>query len=548
MPSRSSSSGPPGVPRTRTRRGPSWVSKSNVTSFLRCPYAFYMVDSGALSPAEAIDALGERLIEEGLAFEASITSEAAPLPAEMDLATALLTPGRVFGLPMLRHQELALRGVPDAVDTEGGALVPVEIKSHRAVQRTDELELAFYWRLLEPYRTAPGGSPRGRLVLRQDGAPVEVEIGLAAERFAELEAVIAQVREARLRGVRPRVCGCTVCSGPLRDQIAKATWAGRDLTLLWGISRVIAGHLEELGIRHFDELDDHSPFEIAMQLCARKVSVSAAQVRAWSEHARSYREGRAVMFGPPPPVDGSFIALDLEYDFGVWLTGALVCDGDRREHNYFWADNPDEERDALLALEAVLATYPGIPVVTWAGRSADLPQLRSAADRHRLMAVYDEVERRHVDLYLHAMKSMRIPHKELSLKAVADYFGVPKLSGISNGLEAGFLYAQYLRCVDPIERKRRQADLTAYNRDDLEATAGMLKVMRDGPEHWPAARPNKWDEQREQKRLPPRLRPRPRQTREERLAERRTWREADTAPIATTAPIVSEDNPQNLPF
>jgi hypothetical protein len=237
-----------------------------------------MVDSGRLSPADAIDALGERLIEEGLAFEEAITSEAAPLPPELDLASALLTPGRVFGLPMLRNQELAIRGVPDAVDTEGGALVPVEIKSHRAVQRTDELELAFYWRLLEPYRTAPAGSPRGRLVLRQNGEPAEVEIALGAERFAELDAVIGQVREARRRGVRPRVCGCSVCSGPLRDQIAKATWAGRDLTLLWGISRVIATHLEDLGISNFDGLDEHNPFEVAAQLCARKASVSAAQV------------------------------------------------------------------------------------------------------------------------------------------------------------------------------------------------------------------------------------------------------------------------------
>ena len=519
------------------------MSKSNVTSYLRCPYAFYMVDSGALSPAEAIDALGERLIEEGLAFEASITSEAAALPPEMDLAAALLTPGRVFGLPILRHQELALRGVPDAVDTEGGALVPVEIKSHRAVQRTDELELAFYWRLLEPYRTAEAGPPRGRLVLRQEGAPVELEIPLAPERFAELESVIALVREARKRGVRPRVCGCTVCSGPLRDQIAKATWAGRDLTLLWGISRIIAGHLEELGISNFDELDEHNPFEVAAQLCARRASVSATQVRGWCEHARSYREGRAVMFGPPPPVDGAFIALDLEYDFEVWLTGALVCDGDRREHNYFWADSAEEEREALMALEAICATYPEIPVVTWAGRTADLPHLRSAAGRHDLLAVYEEVERRHVDLYQHAVRSMRIPHKELSLKAVADYFGVPKLSTISNGLEAGFLYGQYRAATDPAERERRQAELTAYNCHDLEATAAMVKIMREGPEHWPAARPNRWEEQREQKALPPRLRPRPRITREERLAERRARREAREAETAA-----GEKNAGNLPF
>lgn len=510
-------------PQARSRRrGASWVSKSNVTSYLRCPYAFYLIDSGALSPADAIDALGERLIEEGVAFEASITAEAVPLPADVDLEAALLMEGRLYGLPMLSNEALRLRGVPDAVDRHAGTLVPVEIKSHREVRRTDELELAFYWQLLEPYRTAPAGPPRGRLVLRQDGAPAEVEVQLTAERFAELDTVIAKVREARLRGVRPRVCGCTVCSGPLRDHIAKATWAGRDLTLIWGIARKIAVHLEGLGVRDFDALDEHNPFELAASLVARKVSVSAGQVMGWSHHARSYRQGRAVMFGPPLPVGDSFIALDFEYDSALWVSGVLVCDGGRREHSFFWADTPEEEEEALLALEAVCATYPEIPIVTWAGVSADLPQLRYAAARHRLPHVFAEVERRHVDLYQHAIRSMRIPHPELSLKAVAHYFGIPKVSNIENGLEAGFLYAQYRRTTDPVERERRQAELVAYNRDDLEATAAMVGIMRDGPDRWPQALPNDWAKQREARpHLPGRIRPHVTLTREQRVGQRR---------------------------
>jgi|SRR5579875_817495 len=145
--------------RRRSRsRGPSWVSKTDVTSFLRCPYAFYQIDRGALAPSDAVDALGERLIDDGVAFEHSITAGTVPLPAGLDLAAAFLSGGRVYGLPPLRNQNLALHGVPDAVDARGGALIPVEIKSHRSVRRTDELELAFYWRLLEPYRTADPGS------------------------------------------------------------------------------------------------------------------------------------------------------------------------------------------------------------------------------------------------------------------------------------------------------------------------------------------------------------------------------------------------------
>lgn len=530
--------------RRRRGRGVTWVSKTHVTSFLRCPYAFYQVDSGALSPTDAIDALGERLIEEGLEFEQSITAQAVPLPPEIDLTTAFLGQGRIHGLPLLQNEPLRLCGIPDAVDARGGELIPIEIKSHRDLRRTDELELAFYWRVLEPYRTVANPEPRGILILRQDGGAQEVEVQLSPERFAELDTVIDQVREARKNGVRPRICGCTVCSGPLRDQIARQTWAGRDLTLIWGIARKIAVHLEDLGIADFDALDDHDPATLAGNLVTRRVNVSTDMVKGWSQHARSYREGRAVMFGAPPTLDESFIALDLEYDSAVWLTGALVCDHDRREHNYFWADTPDDEEEALLALEAMLATYPDLPVVTWSGTSADLPQLRYAAARHNLLHVFTDVDRRHLDLYQHAIHSMRIPHPELSLKAVADYFGIPKVSNITNGLEAGFLYAQYRHTQDPVERQRRQAELVAYNRDDLEATAAMVKIMCDGPECWPAPLANQWDQERaDHPTLPRRLRPTPALTRAERVAARRSY-------VASTgqAQISTPENPRNLPF
>jgi predicted RecB family nuclease len=242
-------------------------------------------------------------------------------------------------------------------------------------------------------------------------------------------------------------------------------------------------------------------------LCARKVSVSAAQVAGWMEHARSYSEGRAVMFGPPPPVGDAFIALDLEYDTSVWLTAVLLCEGDKLDHNYFWADTPQEEREALWALEAICATYPNLPIVTWSGCSADLPNLRVAATRHRLGHIYAEVERRHVDLFQHATRTMRIPDPELSLKAVAEYFGVPKVSAIVNGLEAQFRYHEYRSCRRPDERARLQAELVAYNRDDLEALTAMAGIMRRGPEQWPEPRANHWAEDRVRRPMPPRRRP-----------------------------------------
>jgi predicted RecB family nuclease len=533
---------PTPAPRRRRRAG-GWVSKSDVTSFLRCPYAFWQIDSGAVAAADAIDALGERLIEEGVMFEQSITAGVPPRPPELNLPDAFRSDTRIYDLPRLRNDSLGLRGIPDAVDPSEGALIPVEVKSHRDVRRTDELELAFYWRLLDPYRTGDPGEPRGRLILRRDGTPAETEVRLTPERFSELDSVIAQVRDARRHGVKPRVCGCTLCSGPLREHIATQTWAGRDLTLIWGIARQIATHLEALGINDFNALDSHLPEDVAASLCSRRVAVAAHQVRGWMEHARSYREGRAVMFGPPPKVGGSFIALDLEYDASVWLTAVLICDSGTMEHNYFWGNSRPQEREALMALEAICATYPELPIVTWAGISADLPKLRDACRRHRLDHIYHEVNARHIDLFQHATRTMRIPDPELSLKAVADYFGVPRISEISDGLEAQFLYECYRSSRDPGERARLQANLLVYNRDDLEATAAMAKIMRAGPETWPGVRPNRWDEDRAQQTMPPRRLPR------SSLTSRATVRHGRRVlPTGRGAPVRSSDESLGRPF
>ena len=256
--------------------------------YLRCPYAFWQLDQHLIDPAAASDPIGAQLVADGNQFHTTIAESARPL-AEAEphdpvsiindpglLWEALAGAAVVHGLPVLEHRDLQLYGIPDAVDPADGALIPIEVKSHRAVQRSDELELCFYWRL-EPYRTAASAPPRGRLVLRRDEQPVEVDIELTPARFVELEELIAGVRGARRDGVRPRVCGCTICSGPLRAEIARSTLRGRDLTLLFGVGRATAEALEAEGIRDYDALCAHDPADIALRLRPYGICRSRAQ-------------------------------------------------------------------------------------------------------------------------------------------------------------------------------------------------------------------------------------------------------------------------------
>ena len=368
----------------------------------------------------------------------------------------------------------------ERIQRRGGADRAAVDLPDRVVRHSDELELAFYWLLLEPYRTRPAGRPRGRLVLRRDEQPAELDIELTPAHFAEVHALIAQLRAARLDGVRPRVCGCTVCAGPLGEQILRRTRAGRDLTLIWGIGRRIAALLEDLGIHDYDALCACDPAELALALRPAGVCVSPLQVLAWAQHAASYRTAAPVRFGAPAPIGDAFIALDLEYDPlrpHVWLSGLLVVDGERREHTALWADDPDEERRALLALADICAQHPELEIVTGSGTGADLPRLRDAAHRHALDTVAAAVEVRHVDLYQHATRSIRLPIPDLKLSSVAGYFAIRKISTIPDGRQAQMLYERRQACADPQLRAALRVELTAYNRSDLEGLAAVKHAL-----------------------------------------------------------------------
>lgn len=238
-----------------------WVSKTQFLLYLRCPYAFFQIDAGYVAPDVMVDELGERLIEEGIEFEQSVTSTAVPLPAGVDFEQALTGDVPFHGLPVLRNEKRKIIGRPDGIDPAGGALVPIEIKSHKDVKRTDPWELAFYWMLLEPYRTRDqrDAEPRGRLILRRDGVPVEEPVDLEPEHFSKVRVTLQLIRSARYYGVKPRVCNCPACSGPLREQIAEATRANKDLSMIWGVGRHYARALEALGLTNYEALADCDP-------------------------------------------------------------------------------------------------------------------------------------------------------------------------------------------------------------------------------------------------------------------------------------------------
>ena len=108
---------------TRPSRTSSWVSKTDLTRYLRCPYAFYVVDRGLIPQNIAVNEPQARLIQEGVAFQAGIEAAAGIVIIEPGELRGRLAHEsiRVFGVPVLENPGLEIYGQPDAVDAAEGA-------------------------------------------------------------------------------------------------------------------------------------------------------------------------------------------------------------------------------------------------------------------------------------------------------------------------------------------------------------------------------------------------------------------------------------------
>lgn len=459
-----------------------WVSKSDVSRWVRCPYAFWLLYTEQIAFADTVTDFEFRLITEGNEFQSSFEAQ---IPTVEPVTTRTLkrfirkNPDIVlFQPPTLRNDARKILGRPDAIEIADGVLYPVEMKAHKDVQRLDVLELAFYWWLLEPWRTKEA-EPEGTLWLRRDGQPEAVRVPLPAHRFQSLGQLLVDLRRARQMGVRPRVCGCTVCSGVSREQIIRTVGLAKDVTMIAGIGRHYGPFLEsECGIATWDALLDCDPDQLSEQFRdGGYASVTPKEARRWILHAKAYRAATATLreAAEPFPIPSDYITLDLEYDEGgrIWLIGAYAVRGAERVELFCWAENDEQERRNLLQLLAFVETYRELPIVTWSGNSADIPTLHKAAARLDLET--EPLVSRHIDLYADwAIDNVRLPTAGSDLGSVSAYFGTARVSAIRGGFEAVNLFRQAAATQDAQLRAR----LIEYNRDDLDGLVSVIEGLR----------------------------------------------------------------------
>lgn len=455
----------------------SWVTKADLSAYARCPYAFWLVDSGQVPASGAMSGFTLSLVQASAEFERRVLAELAEpsscpgaVPSEASDGMA------VYGLGELENKELGLRGSPSAVRPGAGALVPLEVRSHRRPRGHDRVSLAFDWELLAPWRTRDV-EPEGILVLADEGSYRELTVRISPEDLAEARRLVAAVRSARAGGVEPRFCRCHVCSG--RPEVMAGARRRRDLALISGLDDAAARALAELGCDSYDALEGLDAGWVAARLKERNLGTSRASVERWQLHARSYAQGRALLVPGHRalPSLARHIALDLEWDLSgqIFLVGAALVEGDKVSCASWWAEQPEAELAALGSLREFLGLYPGLPVLTWNGAKADLPRIEARLAHHGAEGLLSGLAERHFDLLAWSRASLRLPVHSFGLKAVSAALGYPRGSALSAGTDAVAAFGAYRRSGNPALRDR----LVAYNRDDVVSLSYVARRLVD---------------------------------------------------------------------
>lgn len=244
--------------------------------------------------------------------------------------------------------------------------------------------------------------------------------------------------------------------------------------MIYGVRASRARALASLGISTLEHIRDCDPESVARDLRVHRHFVSESMVRSWKHHATSYFSEDPILFGETPLDFSSFIVVDFEYISAepgwIYLIGLSFVTENKTEVLQWWGNDPVEIRANLRRLGDQIERHPSLPVVTWAGETAEILELKKAVVKYGLDTLLQFLER-HLDIFRYAERNVRLPIPILDLKKVAAFFGVPRRSTINGGMEAEALYRRFKSSRSRSTKHGIKQSLLEYNRDDLRAVS-----------------------------------------------------------------------------
>ncbi|MFC9516450.1 ribonuclease H-like domain-containing protein [Nocardiaceae bacterium NPDC056970] len=469
---------------------PDWLTKSDLTQFLRCRQGFLLLRNGEVAESAAVGTAERIVMDAGTGFDRAARSEAIPIVDDagkpVAIADLFATDAFVLADHLFVNRHLRFRGIPDGINMASGELQPLEIKHRTQPQLSDLFELAFYWLLLEPHRLVPHANPVGWLQLADGagGRTDPIRFAIPADALAEVGEVATQARSALADGVEQFWCDCTVCRQYPRPQSLAARRTA-PVRVVSGIGFHTGKALVVSGIGTVGQLAELSREDIRSALAPSRLrSPSDKTIDGWKEHARVFiANSPKLKSGKHDSLPDRYIALDLEYQsYSPWAVWLLCAHAVGVESSHRITVFADESGQAALITEfaGFLAKYPDLPVVTWGGKSADLPALTRTIAHYSMPESFDDAAffealgSRHLDLHQWTKRALNLPIPRRGVKDVAESFGLPIDTDIGGGLMADNLWRRYRETGDA-ELKDR---LIAYNRSDVTILVGVCAHLK----------------------------------------------------------------------
>lgn len=460
-----------------------WISKQDLVEYLRCEYRVYLSLSKGIPISEMKETvLLRKLMEKGLEYESNVVQDIQPMEVHTkESIEPLRKESLIIQVPQVfRNHDLGIQGIPDLIDTKKGEFLPIEIKNHKEVYYTDELELAFYWLLLNPIRSKRA-TPRGYVVLNNDEI---VEVRITKNHLFEVEDLLDDIRDLIDRGARPCLTQeCKLCKieKECREEVIKSG----GLTAIYNISYTRERQLNDIGIKNISDLMQIDEVDINTKFMSQfRNTPGINELFRMKCHASSIANRKPVLFGNEDLLNNlispPLLILDLEYDPEgiIWLVGLCIKENDRVRYMHYFAENAsrEEERKLLDSLVNIKNKYPNHLLVTYSGTSADLPQLEKSCKRHKIYPrIYNMIIENHIDLYQVLINNLRFPIASMGLSDMEEYLNIERKSNITSGLEALMLYDRYLRTKKENVKKELRNELCTYNKDDVASTLSIIK-------------------------------------------------------------------------
>lgn len=239
-------------------------------------------------------------------------------------------------------------------------------------------------------------------------------------------------------------------------------WLQFELELVYGVGPRTAEGFRTGGIRSLDQLTDHPRFGAA----ARQVLRAIEQRDVLTLLNLGASDAALLSFYQP----GELVFMDIETTSlystqPLFMVGLLSADGGRLVLRQYFARRYDEEPGVLGSVLEDLSRFR--VMVTYNGRSFDLPYLNSRLTAHRLKSRFTHV---HLDLLRHARRRYKAELPNCRLCTVEENVLGQRREDDIPGEMAPMLYHDFVRTQNPTVIQ----GVIEHNARDLLALARIL--------------------------------------------------------------------------